>query len=140
MQRLSLRGTLVGGQINAVTDDPYNAFRIMVITGNVGISVPIAALIVSSVLSPELVPGLKSVLYDKAFPLQSPGKDGTGYLRAVKEVTIDLRLPSIVANFSGSAAGTQTGTTAYLIMASDSSTVPNPGLVDGTWVLAFSDV
>lgn len=138
LKRLQLSGLLVGGQVNLATDDSYNSFRITVACGNVGMTWTPYGL--TQVLSADLVPGLDRVLYDRVFPLSSPSRDTTGYMKALKRVNIDLALPQVVTHFQTAAAGSQNGNTVYLVMVSDSTAVPNPGFVDGSWVLRFTDL
>lgn len=136
-QNLTLSGTLVGGQTNLATDDPYNVFRITVVKGNVGMTFPTWGL--TQVLSADTILGLDRVLMDRFITLESPGRDSTGYVRAVKRVEFNISLPSVVTHFTTAAAGSQNGETCYLVMVSDSSVVANPGFVDGSWVLRFAD-
>lgn len=136
-QHLSVSGTLVGGQSNLATDDPYNVFRMTVVKGNVGMTFGTWGL--TQVLSADTILGLDRVLYDRCITLSSPGRDSTGYMRAVQRVDISVRLPDVVTHFTTAAAGSQNGETCYLVMISDSSVVSNPGFVDGSWVLRFSD-
>ena len=137
-QNLSVSGTLVGGQSNLATDDPYNVFRITVVKGNVGMTFGTWGL--TQVLSADTILGLDRVLSDRFITLQSPGRDSTGYMRAVKRVEFNVRLPDVVTHFTTAAAGSQNGETCYLVMISDSSVISNPGFVDGSWVLRFSDL
>lgn len=134
---LSVSGTLVGGQSNLATDDPYNVFRITVVKGNVGMTFGTWGL--TQVLSPDTILGLDRVLLDRFITLESPGRDSTGYMRAVKRVEFSVRLPDVVTHFTTAAAGSQNGETCYLVMISDSAVVSNPGFVDGSWVLRFTD-
>jgi len=137
LSRLQVNGLLVGGQVNLATDDAYNSFRITVAAGNVGMTWTPYGL--SQVLSADLIPGLDRVLYDHVFPLNAPSRDSTGYMKALKRIEINLDLPKIVTHFQTAAAGSQNGNTVYLVMVSDSVAVPNPGFVDGSWVLRFID-
>lgn len=136
-QNLSVSGTLVGGQSNLATDDPYNVLRITVVKGNVGMTFGTWGL--TQVLSADTILGLDRVLSDRFITLQSPGRDSTGYMRAVKRVEFNVRLPDVVTHFTTAAAGSQNGETCYLVMISDSTVMSNPGFVDGSWVLRFSD-
>lgn len=137
LSKLQVSGLLVGGQTNLAVDDSYNSFRITVAAGNTGMTWTPYGL--TQVLSADLVPGLDRVLYDRVFPLSSPGRDSTGYMKALKRIEINLDLPKIVTHFQTAAAGSQNGNTVYLVMVSDSVAVPNPGFVDGSWVLRFVD-
>lgn len=137
LSRLQISGLLVGGQVNLATDDAYNSFRITVASGNVGMTWTPYGL--TQVLSADLVPGLDRVLYDHVFSLSAPARDSTGYMKALKRIEINLDLPKIVTHFQTAAAGSQNGNTVYLVMVSDSVAVPNPGFVDGSWVLRFID-
>lgn len=138
LSRLQVSGLLVGGQVNLAADDSYNSFRITVASGNVGMTWTPFGL--TQVLSADLIPGLDRVLYDRVFPLSSPGRDSTGYMKALRRVNINLALPQIVTHFQTAAAGSQNGNTVYLVMVSDSVAMPNPGFVDGSWVLRFIDL
>lgn len=134
---LSLSGTLVGGQSNLATDDPYNVLRISVVKGNVGMTFGVWGL--TQVLSADTVIGLDRVLMDRFITLESPGRNSTGYMPAIKRVDFSVDLRNVVTHFTTAAAGSQNGETCFLVMISDSTVMSNPGFVDGSWVLKFSD-
>lgn len=137
LRNLSVSGTLVGGQSNLATDDPYNVMRISVVKGNVGMSFGVWGL--TQVLSADTVIGLDRVLMDRFITLESPGRNSVGYMPAIKRVEFNVPLASTVTHFTTAAAGSQNGETCYLVMISDSTVVSNPGFVDGSWVVRFDD-
>ena len=138
LQSLSVSGTMVGGQSNVVTDDPYDVVRISVVKGNVGMT--FSGFTISSVLTPDTQIGLDRVLLDRFVTLSSPSRDSTGYMQAMKRIDFQVDLRRVVTHFTTAAAGSQNGETCYLVVVSDSSTVPNPGFVDGAWVVRFADL
>lgn len=137
LQSLTVSGTMVGGQSNLATDDPYNVVRISVVKGNVGMTFGVWGL--TQVLSTDTVLGLDKVYMDSFLTLQSPGQASTGYMPAVKRVEFSVDLRHVVTHFTTAAAGSQNGETCYLVMVSDSTVMPNPGFINGSWVLRFSD-
>lgn len=129
-------GCLDGGQVNAITDDSHNTFRVCLIQGVVGIAPTIG---VGDYIDPRNSPGVLRVLYDDIISLSTPGADSTGYLVATKQWKAQCKLPNIPMVWSGSAGNTVKGTEIYLYMVSDSAAVANPGFTNGSFVVGFDD-
>lgn len=133
---LILSGTLVGGQSNAVTDDAYNAFRIMLYE-NGGTAAPVAVF-TTSFLTPEISASMGTLLYDSKLLLATPGDDSTGYVPAVKLVDVNIPINRVYLYPTTNGLASPMGL--YLVMVSDSAAVSHPGFVSGTYVIRFHDV
>lgn len=128
VERLELRGTLVGGQSNIVTDDAYNTFRIVIASykGAIG---PITPLGTAGIpLHYPILQGLltvEKVYYDKTIVVASPGRDSTGYMPASRYIRITVPIKRLY-NYSQNAASTGMD---HLVISciSDSAGAPNPG-------------
>jgi len=135
--KVSLTGTMVGGQTNSVTDDRRNTVRLCLLLAE---SVSTFTYTVSDVLDPRLRPGLVRVLYDRVFELVTPGGDSTGYIPATKEMHLSIPINKIMT-FGQAAAGAAAASpySLFLYVVSDSAGVPHPGFVDGNMVLSYTD-
>jgi hypothetical protein len=135
----SVRGTLLGGQANAVTDDTYNTVRILVMEIDSNFAT-LVGITVQSVLEPRTFAGLRHVLLDRIITLSTPGRDSTGYLPAVKNISYDLNLrykPQYT--YTGAAGSTINPTSLVMAMVTDSAAVANPGFTGGQWVFRYTD-
>jgi hypothetical protein len=133
---LTVNGNLVGGQVDGIADDTRNTFRMVVALGTPGLA--FAGLAPGSLLITRIMSGLKKVLYDKEYSLESPGRDTVGYMPAQRSITFTVPLQQVLS-FTGNAAGTVSCLTYYLVMVSDSGTVPNPGFTNGSATMFFTD-
>jgi hypothetical protein len=132
---LLLQGTLVGGQSNVVTDDAYNLFRIIVYE-NAGTAAP-PAIGVTAFLTPEITASMGKIFYDGLVMLHTPGLNSTGYIPAVKLVSVTIPIKKYIRYATTTGIGSPNGI--YLVMVSDSSAVSHPGFVAGTYVIKFQD-
>lgn len=134
---VDLIGLLAGGQSNLATDDKYNFVRIAIVECNVGQS-PILDLTTPLDTRTNANIGLRRVLFDQLYTLQSPGRDSTGYMPPVRK--IDVRIPCSIPVLFNSTLGTGACvSTLCVVMVSDSSLAPNPGFVQGSWRLYYHD-
>jgi len=143
IKSFKLTGTLQGGQVNSAGDDKINTFRIVLATwvGNttaplstIGISVPVEHSLGTTAMSL-----LKHKYVDQTFVLESSGRDSTGYMPAVRNVTISRRFKRpIVINYATDAT-TSKNNTLVLSMVSDSSVSPSPGFTLGSIVIRYED-
>lgn len=129
-----LFGTLVQGVVDGIADDRYNVVRIVLATHSAG-NAPTIPL--STPISRSNTRYLEEVLYDKTVVLYSPAPDSTGYLPAIKH--IDRTIPVNRKFNYYSHTGGATPIELSLIMVSDSAAVPNPGFVQGSWTVTFTD-
>ena len=150
---IRLSGTLVGGQSNLVTDDPWDHVRIVAceMTGSArvipvnmptmtwGIHTPIR---LKSPVSPAdgTTCYIKRKLFDKTFKIVSPGRDSTGYIQGTREVYIYKRFKKpLVLEYETNG---QANPTSYVSVnfISDSSAVPNPGFANGVLEFFWKDI
>lgn len=133
---------MVGGQSNIVTDDKYNVARICVIEYESG-TTPLVGFNLGAILDPRngAYKGLIKVLHDQVYLLPSPGEDSTGYLPALREVTIDVPLNLDVSYVSASGGAVNLSSHAVMIgVVTDSAAPPSPGFINGTATLTFEDM
>lgn len=131
-----IRGTLMGGQSNLATDDNRNSFRVSLVEVVPGTSPSGFGL--STVPDVRLTAGFQRIVWDKVIELESPGKDSTGYMPAI--VPFSLKIPyRKLMRYTTSSTAPTTGSTLMLIASSDSAVASNPGFVDGTWTVFFTD-
>jgi hypothetical protein len=133
-----LSGCLVGGQIGAITDDTNDTVRLSLLLCTVGNQPTVANYSVSSILNDRAIVGLKRVLYDRTFSLNTPGVDATGYLPALTDVSIQIPCRVHLAYY-GSAVNTESDVALYLMCVSNSAAVTNPGFINGSYVLTYLD-
>jgi len=132
-------GTLIGGQSNLVTDDAFNTVRISLVEGFPGTSP--SGWTVSSLLDPRYFTSMNKVWFDKIIVLRSPSKDSTGYMPAVKEFKVKIRLPRVPFLYTGNSGASIKNSELYLCMVSDSSLAPNPGFKSSdTVTFEYSDM
>lgn len=109
---LHLNATLVGGQVNSVTDDSRNIIRMVIALweGNAG-QTPLAtagATINSDIRADATTGnGLIRKYVDKVIELKSPGVDSSGYMPAVFHVKKFLRLRSKIKYMSATSSTAQ---------------------------------
>lgn len=131
-----IRGTIVGGQVNVATDDNRNSFRVSLVEVVPG-TAP-TGFTLNVVPDVRNIAGFQRIVWDKVVQLETPGKDSTGYMPAI--VPFSLKLPyRKLMRYTTSSTAPTTGSTLMLVMSSDSSAVANPGFVDGTWTVFFTD-
>lgn len=139
LSRFVVRGMVVGGQSNLVTDDPYNAFRIVIFVGRPElVSADWAARTIDDPVYPG-VDGVNRCLFDKILNLQVPAADSTGYVPATRQVDYTFNLNTVALYGTNVAAVPQGGESLYLAMISDSAAASNPGFTSGYYVLFFRD-
>lgn len=132
-------GLLVGGQSNFVTDDPFNAVRIIVAVVAPGfVSADMAVYSISSHIQPGVVKIERKVV-DRIINLQVPAKDSVGYIPASSRVSVRLPMNvTCVYDQAGSDFPTA-GSSLAMMMVSDSSVAPHPGFTSGHWWINFRD-
>jgi len=135
--KFKLVGQIIGGQSNLGTDEQRNTFRIALIEANAGFTA--SGFKNYSVLDPRLWPGMVRVLYDRSISLASPGRDTTGYMPAAKELNIAVPM-HLVIKYTGTAANSDSTTSLFLLMVSDSAISPNPGFTGGSAIVEFIDL
>lgn len=125
--RLVAHMLLHNGVSNLATDDSHNAFRVSVVRTDSGI---LPSSITYGIGTPldTFAKGVKEVIYDKEFLLDSPGRDSTGYMTVQRWIDIDVPL-----NFKCILAddGTSLNTVYNVWMVSDSALSPSPGITAG---------
>lgn len=139
LRRLDVYGTLVGGQTNLVTDDRYNTVRITVFTGAPGIGVGGINWSLNAIADPRTCNGVERILYDEVVTLRSFSRDSTGYMPAQRAVRFSVSLSGRRQLFSALTSGSQSCSTVYLYMVSDSAAVANPGFVSGVASISWID-
>jgi hypothetical protein len=141
LQRLFISGQLVGGQSNSATDDNRNVFRILVAICDIGTTFTSAVFTVNGTVDPRTMPGLRRVLYDRMFSLNSPGRDSAagGYMPATRMVRVALRVRDRVTYTIGAGVGLNSNEGIYIWMVSDSAAVPHPGFESGSYGITFTD-
>lgn len=140
LRRFFLRGMLVGGQSNLVTDDSYNTVRMVCFVGRAGlVTADWAARNIDDPVLPG-VDGVKQVLVDRVITLQVPALDSTGYIPATKHVAWETNL-SLQVEYGEAAASVPAGSDSlYLALVSDSAAAPNPGFTVGFHCLLWQDL
>ena len=143
IKSFQLRGVVAGGQTNAVTDDDYNVFRIVLAVWEGNTTTPLAGLSLSSPIQKGDGNASNALLIhkyvDKEFTLTSPGRDSTGYMSANRYINIYHRFKKpIVVNYATD-ANTSKSKTLVLSMVSDSSAVAHPGFVSGFIRVNYED-
>jgi hypothetical protein len=134
-KRFVLDCTLAGGQANLATDDRYNTVRVVMYSATPGNSQTPS---LSQCLEPRLIPGWFDVFLDRTIILESPGKDSTGYMPAVRRLKFDIPLRERIM-YTGS-TGTQSGKSLFLGFISDSGVAPSPGILSGFASLLYEDI
>lgn len=143
LRSLEIKGVIAQGSADSSSDDPYNVMRIVIglwgssttPLGNVawGINVP---------LRKNMNPGeLFKKYYDKyvALTVTSTEKgEGDGYTPGLKQFHYYKKFKNVVINW-GSSATTEPDKRMILSIVSDSAAVPNPGFINGYWVLTYED-
>jgi hypothetical protein len=135
---LAINGVLAGGQTNTVADDAHNSVRIAVVSALTGLTWSAGTFNLSTILDPRQMVGLDHVYFDKVFTLVSPGRDSTGYLPALMNVCERIKIQRKF-NYASDAATVCSPNDLYLIACSDSSVVPHPGFISGSFVFYFTD-
>jgi len=138
---IGFKGVFAGGQSNLATDDVRNTVRIILAWWDGRSSTPCAtnAVALSSLIQSDETTGagLIKILYDRTFYLQSPGRDSTGYMPALRYLKFYKKLNRKI-NYL-----TTTSTTSQkrLIMSviSDSAVVSHPGFISGYGLFKFTD-
>jgi len=137
---LTIEGTLQGGQSNLATDDSVNTFRVLIVAGPPGVTP--SSINVSSIIDVRSTPGVDVVLADRIVTLESPSRDGTGYMPAVKRfklVITDLRKKIGPIYFTGG-AGTVKNRELWICVVSDSAVAPSPGFINGALKFDYYDL
>jgi len=124
---LHIRGNLVGGQSNLVTDDARNVVRIIVCSVIKG---SVFAPTVTSILTPFVFPALDRVYADKEVELHTTAVDSTGYIPAQKLVDMHVALNRVITYY-GNLDSNETAHEIRVYMVSDSAAVSNPGFESG---------
>lgn len=129
VDRLEIRGTLVGAQSNSIGDDAYNTVRIVVATykgATAGAITPLAT--ASYALQVPLLQGVvpvDKVYTDKTFVMNTNGLNSTGYVPVAKYIRLSIpirRVFDFLNAFSNSCID-------HLVisMISDSTAIPHVG-------------
>jgi len=136
---LGIQGLLVGGQSNAVSDDPYNAFRLIAFIGKPGlVTADWAAFTINS----HLVAGqhgVKVIMVDRLINLRVYGADSTGYIPATAKVDIKTRFSRLGLYDQDASDEVTAGDAIYIACISDSAAVSNPGFTSGHFYVTFED-
>jgi len=98
-----------------------------------------ASITVSSILDPRFTTGADVVLADRIVTLQTPGRDSTGYLPAVRRISMSVDLTRVGPIYFSGGAATVKNREVYVVMVSDSSLAPNPGFTNGALKFDFYD-
>lgn len=128
---VELKGMLVGGQSNLVTDDPRNVVRIVIAI--VDASFNAAALSPVTLNTPITninVTGLLRVLADRTINLRVFSADSTGYVPSQVAVSIKTS-PSSIFLYNDSVGGFSPVPELYVMFLSDSAIAASPGFVSG---------
>lgn len=136
-----LDANLVGGQVNGVTDDAYDNIRMVLALWDSTSATPLASngAVLDSLIQKNRAwgRGLSRKLYDRFVLLQTPGKDSSGYIPAVRHIRFFIPINKIIKY--NSTAGTTANQKLIFSCRSDSIAVPNPGFVFGKLVVHFED-
>lgn len=142
LKGFNYRGTLVGGQSNLATDDNRNTVRIVLGIWDATSSTPLTsngATIDSYIAKDTTVSkGLVKKLYDSVIELQTPGRDSTGYLPAMKQLRKFIKLNKHFIRYYGSGS-TNDNHKLILSMITDSAAPSHPGFVNGYVTVFFED-
>jgi hypothetical protein len=138
VKRVTANFQLQGGQANGVLDDRNNLVRIMICTGA-------RALTAANFSSWTIITNRDirysfntfAILYDKRISLVSPGRDSTGYMPALQEISLNIRLNLRVAYAADAAGSEDIGI--YLVAVSDSAAAPNPFIANGAAYVEYLD-
>jgi hypothetical protein len=141
LKQFTIRGMVTGGQSNLVTDDAYNAFRIVVFIGSVGLTfADWAARTINDPVFPG-VDGVRRVLWDTIINLQVPALNSVGYITATKQINRTFDLGNELVLYDDSAVSYPSGSSSlYLAMVSDSAAATHPGFTSGYYVLFWRDL
>jgi hypothetical protein len=138
LKKVLLECSLVGGQQNIGLDDRYNQVRVMISVGPAGLgSGAFSAMDMTQPSDPRLY-GINRILYDKIHMLQSPGRDSTGYMPAVSQVSVVIPL-NLDVSYTGAAGNTLSSQCVYFSAVSDSVVAPHPGIASGAIYCVYSD-
>jgi len=140
LERVLLRGSLIGGQVNGAADESRNTIRLaMVVCSPFMPSIPGAAFNLNYPIDKRTWPTLKRVLWDKTLLLRSPDRDSVGYLPAGLQVDVEIPVREIV-NYYGATTGYVSDNSVFLVAVSDSALAPNPGFTTGSITIEYIDV
>jgi hypothetical protein len=128
---IELRGMLVGGQNNLVTDDSRNIVRIVmaVVDASFGPS-SLSPVSLNTPITNINVTGLIRVLADRTFNLRVYSADSTGYVPSQVAVSMKASVNSLF-RYNDSIGGFSPVPEIYVMFLSDSSLPSNPGFVSG---------
>jgi len=139
---LTIRAVLAGGASDSVLDDAYNVIRVFLgLWTNVS-STPLATASagVNAYIAREsdTLGRLVKVYFDKyiCLPVRCPGI-ASGYAPGLKELFFTTSINQTITY--GTDAADRADKLLVLSMISDSTTTPNPGIVNGYSVCHFSD-
>jgi hypothetical protein len=139
LKSLHVKGLLVGGQNNLVTDDSYNVMRIAVFVGRSGlVTADWAARDINDPLLPG-VDGVVEVLVDRFIRLQVPAADSVGYIPATANVDIVRALNCECLYGDSAISYPEGGLSLYFAMCSDSAAASHPGFTSGYSLLFWAD-
>jgi hypothetical protein len=138
VHNFALSGLLLGGQANSVLDDERNCVRICVLGVVPGATINTATVNLNTVLDPRYQDGIVKVYHDEFVVLESPGKDTTGYLQAARLVSFKCRINELL-NYGSDGSISSSPLAIYLVVTTDSTTVPSPGFTSGVRMLYFTD-
>jgi len=139
---IELKGVLMNGVSNLITDDNRNLFRLVIgIWDNS--TTPCQA--VPVLMWEKVTKALNSegnimrILYDKTFSLCAVGRDSTGYLPMTRNVYYKKRFkPALKITWSDDTSD-YPDKRLVVSMMSDSAAVSNPGFITGFLNLSYND-
>jgi len=153
----SLYGTLQGGQNNTVADDRWILARCMVCifdgdSATWATSARWPAIATTNITAPiriqsPIVPAdgqtqhIRRKIFDKVYSLSSAGRDSTGYMPVVRNVSIRIRFKKpIIFNYCNETATLKQDKYSAMGWICDSTAPPGCGFVNGTVTWFWKDL
>lgn len=144
VKSIQLEMVLVGGANNSIVDDVRNTIRIILASWDGDTNTPLgtASWNMDYPLRSTLCPSASNMLkkyYDKYITITSGGADDTGYIPGMRKVSYyKFFKKGFKMNFAD-ATENYPDKRLILSMISDSSTIPNPGVTSGYFVITYED-
>lgn len=135
-----LEGVLSSGVSNLATDDKYNLVRIVI--GIWTTATPCAGLDRDLPIDKWYQGKGKLIrkIYDQVIPLESPGRDSTGYMPALRKVSIHRRFKNpVICTYADDTVNYPDKRVVFSFV-SDSGVVTNPGFIEGYYHIEYMDV
>lgn len=131
IDRIHVKGVIVGGQSNLATDDQRNVVRLVVaITDGSFTSGSLSGIGLTVPITNANVTGLLKKLTDVEIPLTSTARDSTGYMPAQRAISLMVNVGTAV-EYNDSIGGFSPFPRINIFVISDSLIPPNPGFVSG---------